>query len=135
MKHLYKILLCLPILTFGQTERELKEQLNQTLRDVSNEMNKTCPMIIDECTTCTSTYGGMGMIMYSMNFDTNCLTRLGLSSVSEWEIYQTISMKNTFCTDPSFQIFKDFGVKMIWRYYDLDGSFVTKIELTVDDCQ
>ncbi len=135
MKHLYIILLVLPILIFGQTEQELKEQLNQKLSEVSNEMNKTCPMVIDECTTMMSTYGGMGMIMYNINFDTNCLTRLDMSSVSEWEIYQTISMKNSFCTDPTFQIFKDFGVKMIWKYWDVDGSFLTKIEFTVDDCQ
>ena len=135
MKYLYVILFVLPILIFGQTEQEWKELLNQKLSKVSNEMNKTCPMVIDECTTMMSTYGGMGMIMYNINFDTNCLARLDMSSVSEWEIYQTISMKNSFCTDPTFQIFKDFGVNMIWKYWDVDGSFLTKIEFTVNDCQ
>ena len=137
MKNLYLLLFLLisPILMFGQTEKEMKQQLNQMLSEVSQEINKNCPMPIDECTSIISTYGGMGMIMYNLHFDTSCLKELGMSSINEWEIYQTIAMKNTYCTDPSFQTFKDFDVKMIWKYLDLDGSFIAKIEFTNEDCQ
>ena len=135
MRKLLLLLLCVPLIGFGQTKQELKEQLNKKLSEVSNEINKSCPMVLDECTTINTTYGGMGMIKYMVTFDPNCLTRLEMSSLNEWEIYQTLSLKNNFCTDPSFQTFRDFGVKMIWRYQDPYGKFITKIELTDEDCQ
>ena len=41
MKKLLLLLLCVPLIGFGQTKQELKEQLNKKLSEVSNEINKS----------------------------------------------------------------------------------------------
>ncbi len=130
------LLLIIPFLSFGQTEAEL----NKILSKLSNEMNKNCPMAIDECTTMMSTMGGMGMVMYNISLDTNCLEKLmdGLSwdtSKRLWEINQKNVIKNSFCSNPSFQVFRDFGVKVIWTYSDLNGTHIATIEVSDKNCK
>jgi hypothetical protein len=128
-KLLFILLLTIPFVGFGQT----KQELNKKLSELSNEMNKTCPMVVDECTTLISTYGGMGMIMYHVRVETKCLTDLNMSP-NEWAISKSGVIKTFFCTDPSFQTFRDFGIKMIWKYSDINGKFLSRIEVTNEDC-
>ena len=57
MKKLLLILLCMPLIGFGQST----EKINETLRKISNEANKACPMVIDEYVTLNTTFGGLGI--------------------------------------------------------------------------
>ena len=91
MKKLLFVFLILPLFILGQSQ----EELNKVLSEVSSEMNKNCPMTIDECTTMMSTFGGMGIVMYNLQFDTDCLNDWDMS-VSEWKTLQTIAINNSF---------------------------------------
>ena len=130
MKHLYIILLILPFLGFGQTQ----EEINKKLGEVSNKINKNCPMVVDQYTTMLSTYGGLGMFMYHVQIDPDNFTDYGMSQ-SEWLELQTQTMRTIFCTDPSMKSFRDdLKIDVIWKYVDLSGRVIGKVKLNHLDC-
>ena len=129
MKDIYIIIFVLPLFVLGQTQQEIDKKLNE----ISNKMNKSCPMVIDECTTMLNTFGGMGKVRYNIQIDTDCLT--DYDNIGEWIIYQNYSMTNSFCTDPSFKSFREMDVTMVWTYYDLFGNWTGKVELNNKDCK
>ena len=75
-------------------------------RMTSNELNKTCPSIIDEFTTLTNTVYMDGEFIYNYSVNTNNFVNLGISKDDlNREMYSI--MRNSFCTDPDFQIFRE----------------------------
>ena len=132
----FLLLLIVTFFSYGQTQTEI----NKILSELSNEMNKNCPMVIDECSTMMSTMGGMGMVVYNISVDTKCLEKLMEvlswdSYKSSWEINQNTVIKNSFCSNPSFQTFRDFGIKVSWVYSDLNGIYIAKIDASDEDCK
>ena len=102
-------------------------------RMTSNELNKTCPSIIDEFTTLTNTIYMDGEFIYNYSVNTNNFVNLGISKDDlNREMYSI--MRNSFCTDPDFQIFREYKIKVVWKYYDLKGNYFTKIEVHNNDC-
>lgn len=129
MKHLYIILLILPFLGFGQTQ----EEINKELVELSNNLNKNCPTVVDKYTTVLSTYGGYGMFVYHVQIDPDFFTDSGTSQ-SEWLELQTQAMKTTFCTDPSVKLFRDLKIDVTWNYVDLSRRVIGKVKLNSLDC-
>jgi antitoxin component YwqK of YwqJK toxin-antitoxin module len=129
MKHLYIILLILPFLGFGQTQ----EEINKKLGELSNEINKNCPAVVDQYTTVLSTYGGFEMFMYHVQIDPDFFADYGMSQ-SEWLELQNQTMRTTFCTDPSMKSFRDLKIDVIWKYVDLSRRVIGKVKLNHLDC-
>ena len=127
MKKFLLLLVMLPMIGFGQN-------INESLKMISNEMNKNCPMVIDEYTTLLNTYGGNGQVIYNLQLD-NYIFTLYEWSKSEWLYNQTIVMTNSFCTDPSFRIFIENNVDVTWKYSDLEGNYIGKVKLNAKDCK
>tara|TARA_B100000035_G_scaffold41917_1_gene31423 strand:+ start:239 stop:622 length:384 start_codon:yes stop_codon:yes gene_type:complete len=113
-------------LSFGQ-------DINKALNEISSQMNQNLPMVIDKYTTLLTTYGGNGRILYRYKLDTNLFIDYGLTK-DKWINAQKKSIKNTFCTSPSMSLFRDYDVIVTWNYVDLDGEFISKIEMNRDKC-
>ena len=144
------LIMFLPLLLFSQ-EIVVDSEGNQILlnpdgtweylsneRDIlfeftANELNKLCPMVIDEYTRLTSSVYIDGEFIYNYVIDTGFFYEFDISK-SDWERIQLQSMKNTFCTDPDFQTFRDYEMNMVWKYYDLTGKYFSKIEIHTSDC-
>ena len=102
-------------------------------RMTSNELNKTCPLIIDEITTLNNTVYMDGEFIYNYSLNTNNFVYNGITKdYFNREMYSI--MRNSFCTDPDFQIFKEYNIKIVWKYYDLKSNYFTKIEVQNNDC-
>ena len=102
-------------------------------RMTSNELNKTCPLIIDEITTLNNTVYMDGEFIYNYSLNTNNFVYNGITKdYFNREMYSI--MRNSFCTDPDFQIFKEYKIKIVWKYYDLKSNYFTKIEVHNNDC-
>ena len=130
MKNLLLILLItIPVISYGQTS----DDVNTLLQEISNEINKSCPMVIDQYTTLTSTYGGMGRVIYRFTIDRNLFTDYEISK-SEWLELQTQIMTNTFCTDPSMKTYRDLDIDVTWKYADSYGISLGNIKLNSGDC-
>lgn len=127
MKKLLLLLVMFPMIGFGQN-------INESLKMISNEMNKNCPMVIDEYTTLLNTYGGNGQVIYNLQLDKYIFTLYEWTK-SEWLYNQTIVMTNSFCTDPSFRTFIEYNVDVTWKYSDLEGNYIGKVKLNANDCR
>ncbi len=120
----------MPLIGFGQST----EKINETLRKISNEANKACPMVIDEYVTLNTTFGGLGRFVYSLTLNDQQFTDLGISKL-EWLNIKNKEVTNSFCSEGSMTTFKDLGVNVIWKYFDVKGNYIGKIELNVKDCK
>ena len=107
--------------------------MNKLLRDTSNEMNKTCPMVIDEYTTLMNTGVINESLMYNYKINKDFFNDYDISK-SQWEKNQVNQLTNFYCTDPDFKLFKDNNVNVIWKYSDWDGFPIDKIEINSNDC-
>ena len=129
-KILFILLFTIPFIGFGQSTTEINKFLSET----SSTLNQNTPMVIDEYTTLINTFGGIGMFIYNYQVDKNVFLDYGISE-SSWLVLQTEILKNTFCTDPSFDIFRSFDIDLVWRYSDMYGVFIAKITLNGKDCK
>ena len=108
--------------------------LRKELLQMSNEINKDCPMVIDRYTTLTSTVVIENSFMYIYKVQQGLLDELGLSK-SYWIESQTQNIKNIYCTDPDMLWYRMKKVPVIWSYEYQDGTSLGKIEITTDDCK
>ena len=107
--------------------------LRKELLQMSNDLNKDCPMVIDRYTTLTSTVVIDNSFMYIYKIKQGLLDELGVSK-SYWKENQTQNTRNIYCTDPDMIWFRIKKVPVIWSYEYLDGTNIGKIKITPDDC-
>ena len=107
--------------------------LRKELLQMSNDLNKDCPMVIDRYTTLTSTVVIDNSFMYIFKIKQGLLGELGVSK-SYWKENQTQNTRNIYCSDPDMLWFRINKVPVIWSYEYLDGTSIGKIEITTDDC-
>ena len=110
------------------------QDIDEALNEISKEMNKSLPMVIDEYTTLLTTYGGKGKVLYRYALNTEIFSDYNISK-DRWIEAQNKSIKNTFCTSPDMSFYRRYNVTVSWNYVDLEGRFITKIELNQKDCQ
>lgn len=108
--------------------------LRKELLQMSNEINKDCPMVIDRYTTLTSTVVIENSFMYIYKVQQGLLDELEFSK-SYWKESQTQNIKNIYCTDPDMLWYRMKKVPVIWSYEYQDGTSLGKIEITTDDCK
>lgn len=121
------MLLFITISVNAQTE------IDEYLALFSNEVNKTLPMEIDKYTTLASTYGGNGKIIYYYTVDLKVLTDYGITKQTLINEQKNI-LRNSFCTTPSFKIFRENNIEMIWIYSEADGTFFAQFKLRDANC-
>ena len=127
-----KRILIIVVLFFGSSQSNYAQDINEALNEISKEMNKSLPMVIDEYTTLLTTYGGKVLYRYALN--TEIFSDYNISK-DRWIEAQNKSIKNTFCTSPDMSFYRRYNVTVSWNYVDLEGRFITKIELNQKDCQ
>lgn len=102
--------------------------------ELSNEINKNTPTILDKYTTLgSSVVLGEKSFLYYYIVDKNLFEDFNLTK-SEWRKSQVTSLRNFYCKDSDFVIFKDNNVSVTWKYNYTDGSPLTKIEINNNDC-
>ena len=122
------------VLFFGSSQSNYAQDIDEALNEISKEMNKSLPMVIDEYTTLLTTYGGKGKVLYRYALNTEIFSDYNISKDRLIEA-QNKSIKNTFCTSPDMSFYRRYNVTVSWNYVDLEGRFITKIELNQKDCQ
>ena len=129
-----KRILIIVVLFFGSSQSNYAQDIDEALNEISKEMNKSLPMVIDEYTTLLTTYGGKGKVLYRYALNTEIFSDYNISK-DRWIEAQNKSIKNTFCTSPDMSFYRRYNVTVSWNYVDLEGRFITKIELNQKDCQ
>jgi hypothetical protein len=135
-KNLFILLLTIPFFGFSQSWKDYtytQKEKNETLESIMNEMNKTCPQVIDKFTTLINIYGGNGIFRHNYQIDNSYFNTMGITKKDFMELQNEI-LKNKFCSDPSIEMMKAWGINVIWKYYDDSGIVIGEITLNRKDC-
>lgn len=135
-KILFILLLTIPFLGFSQSWKDYtytQKEKNETLVYMMNETNKNCPQVIDKYTTLINTYGGNGIYRYNYQLDEEYFKTMGITKKDFMELQNEI-LKNKFCTDPSIEMMKVWGIDVIWKWYGHSGVVIGEITLNRKDC-
>ena len=107
--------------------------VNKTLRDTSNNLNKTLPQTLDKYTILNTSTVVDESFMYNYTMDKKILDDYSISK-SYWLENQVSNLTNFYCTDTDFKWFRDNNINVIWIYNDLDGNYFETIEINRSDC-
>ena len=107
--------------------------LEEALRQASNQINGTLPMVIDKETRLESTMSGPGKkwtYLYT-------LISVNSSDVSQQQLQNALgtNIKNGVCTNTSMAPFVKNGVKVVYRYRGKDGGIIGDVVVNPQDCR
>lgn len=103
------------------------------LTQISNMMNSTLPMMVEEGVQWDSSYVGPGK---TLNYNYTMLD-YSASQIDATVFANTIrhDLTSTICTTPETKLFPDNNVLLNFNYYDRDRSLITRVEVAPNDCK
>ncbi|MCI0618255.1 hypothetical protein L0244_35200 [bacterium] len=113
---------------------EAGREINSVLEEISRELNTRCPMQVDKYTTVLNTFAVDRKVIYNCRIDLGSMIRDTKLSFAEVREAQRQFIINNFCTNPTFDTFKQFDVKLENQYCDMSGKFLFKVEASKDVC-
>lgn len=126
------------ILPFSACMAALKSTdaiIHDSLVEVTNEMNKTLPTMVDEDTRLdrVGVYGKTFYGRYTLiNFTLEELNRIQIQSMHDG--LKTLHV-NSYCTNPELKMLRDNNSGREFDIYDKNAKWVTKITVTPGDCK
>jgi len=97
---------------------------------MSRNLNNQCPIQADKYTITLSTMALNRKIVYFNKLDINLLMRDTGFSLSDLKEAQKETMINNFCTNPDFDVIKQYNIVMEFKYQNIDGTYL--FSLSVD---
>ena len=104
--------------------------INQELVAVANELNKSCPMMVDSITRLDNA-AALPNNVFQYNYTLISVRKADLNP-EELRMKLEPGMTNTIRTNPQLKYFRDRKVTMAYNYNDKDGVFVLNIPITPD---
>ena len=103
------------------------------LTQISEMMNSTLPMMIEENVQWDSSHVGPGK---TLNYNYTMLD-YSASQLDPKMFVDSIRhhLKYTVCTAPETRMFPTNGVLLNFNYYDRDGRLITTVEVAPNDCK
>ncbi len=98
--------------------------------DATSELNKTCPIMIDEDTRLDNAIALPGKV-FQYNYTLNAYTKEEVR-VDTAQKYLFPGIINNVKTNPDMHYFRDHQVTITFNYRDSDGVFITKFSVTHD---
>ncbi|UOK41268.1 MULTISPECIES: zinc ribbon domain-containing protein [Flavobacterium] len=116
------------IVVFFTTQALFKPSIDKELAEVANEMNKTCPMKIDQFTTLKNTMALPNKtIQYTYTLDEITKAEVNMDTVKK---YVFSGLLENVKTNPGMKLFRDNKVTLNYYYMDKNGVFVTEYQIT-----
>jgi hypothetical protein len=107
-----------------------KPGFDKTLMEVASELNKTCPIMVDQDTRLDNAVALPGKIFqYNYTLVNYEKSQINIDTVRK---YVQPNIVNTVRTNPDMKHFRDNKVTMDYHYKDKNGVFVLKISVTPD---
>ncbi len=104
--------------------------IDKLLMQTANEVNKTCPMMVDQFTRLDNALAVPGnSFQYNYTLINNDKSEISLDTAKK---YIEPVIINRVKTDPGLKFFRDKNVTMIYNYRDKNGVFVVKYTVTPD---
>lgn len=119
----------------GAAPKSTDAIIHDSLAEVTTEMNKTLPTMVDEETRLdrVSVYGKTFYSRYTLiNYTIEELNRTQIQSVHDG--LKTLHV-NSYCTNPGLKMLRDNNSGRELDIYDKNAKWVTTITVTPDDCK
>ena len=107
--------------------------IEEVLRQSSNKVNSSLPMMVDKGTRLDSTLPGPGKKI------TYLYTTLSMQSseVTQQRLQQRLGVRirNSVCTSKDMKVFLDNGVQIVYRYRGSDGGIIGDVTVNPGECK
>lgn len=110
-----------------------KPSFDKVMVEVASEINKTCPIMVDQDTRLDNTVA-MPNNIFQYNYT---LVNMVKSEVNSEDLKNYIEpvLINTIRTNPDMKIYRDNKITLAYNYKDKNGVFILKINITPDHYQ
>lgn len=109
---------------FFVSQSLFKPSVDSQLTEIASEMNKSCPMRVDEFTTLKNVAALPNKtLQYNYVLVGSTKAEVQLDSVKKYFFPQLLQNVKT---DPTMQLFRDNEVTLSYTYYDTTGEYVTE---------
>ncbi len=113
-----------------QKEEISDEFIEQALKEVSDQINSDCPIVIDKSTTLVSSQSINNTFKYVYMLDSKVLQNRLLNLKDELRP----GAINYYCSSPAMSMFRELGVIVIYAYYDENKNYLFEITITPKEC-
>ena len=107
-----------------------KPHFEKVLVDLSNELNKNCPLMIDAETRLDNTVALPNNI-FQYNYSLIIIDKESIN-IDEAKTYLEQQIVNTAKTNPDLKVFRDNKTTLRYTYKDKSGVFILTIEVSPD---
>lgn len=104
--------------------------IEKLLKETANNLNKSCPMIVDSETQLDNVVVMPGNV-FQYNYTLVNMQRETID-IEGMRNYIKPILINNIKTSPELKIYRDNKVTLAYYYKDRDGVYLTKIEITPD---
>ena len=105
-----------------------KPSFDKSLAEVSSQINKTCPIMIDEDTQLDNTLA-LPNKMLAYNYTLVNLEKQNID-IDEFQNFIELNAINNMKTNPEMKLFRENKVTMIYNYNDKNKEFIIKINIS-----
>lgn len=104
------------------------------LKNCAETINKQCPMKIDKYTTALCVFPSNRKLIYQYQLDINRLIKDTNTDLTTLKNFMKQHKIKSFCSNPSFDKFKEHNIDMEYQYIDLEGKFLFKFVINKGLC-
>ena len=107
-----------------------RKKITAILKTMSENINKTTPIIVDKSTQLDTTYVYNDTLVYSFSTPHTSSKQI---DVSKFTNIMRSSLINGYKTNPDLQSARDCNVTVIYKYRDKDGIYFSTISISPKD--
>jgi hypothetical protein len=115
---------------FLQKDEINDEFIEDALKDVSDQINSDCPIVVDKSTTLVSTQSINNTFKYMYVLDTEVFQ----GRLMDLKENLRPGVINYYCTNPAMALFRELEVTVIYSYYDKSKNYLFEIKVRAVDC-
>lgn len=121
----------------SQMHPPAKQSIEQELKSLSNEANKTLPATLDKFTRQDSTMAGPGRRMtYFYTLTQQHASAVDIDPQTLKEVKETLrqSILASYCSDPGVEFYRKNRVALTYNYRNIKGAQITQFDVSFKDC-
>ena len=126
-------LLALSILTPLSVQAQSNEErsISHFLSEYVSKINRDVPRILDHETRLDGAFTAKNILVYN-----NTLLNYLATQIDPSQLEPNIqnSVISTLCNEPKYQMMKELGTEIIFRYYGKEGKFITELSQKMSEC-
>ena len=108
------------------------EFIDESLKEVSNQINSDCPIVLDKTTTLVSSQYYNSTFKYIYVFDWEAY---GTENLTDLQEKLRPGVVNYYCTNPNMSLFRELEVAVYYTYLDKNKNHLFEISVMPGECK